>query len=83
MANPNIGQMVARVWDELSWELPSPFDESGARMADYMMHIRHSYRYWLDRIPRNIHGQEIPRITTVRHNLRRLGNIRLDPKRLR
>lgn len=44
---------------------------------------RVTYRQHLDRVRINFSGENIPRIAIVRDNLWRLGNIRLDPERLR
>ena len=82
MTHPNLGPFIAAVWEQLMHEMPDLLDEASERLYDDLSGHRKPYRYWLDRQPRNTFGELIPRIVTVRHNLRRLGNIRLDPNRL-
>lgn len=84
MTHPNMGNLVAAAWESVLRETPDPFRE-GNRMLYFDgcgRHSRPSYRHELDRIRVNCYGELIPRIVTVRHNLRLLGNIRLDPRRL-
>lgn len=80
MPNPNLGRLIVEAWETEMLESPAPF--IGERFMELFGGPRHSYRYWLDKQPRNFRGDLIPRIVTVRRNLRALGNIRLDPRRL-
>lgn len=80
MARPNLAQLVAEAWQ---WECENAPCHNGEWL--YYQLTREplpSYRERLDRQPRNCYGELIPRIRTVQYNLIRLGNIRLDPKRL-
>lgn len=82
MITPNLGRIVAEVWEETLRESPNPFDTCGIFNVILGLPVL-SYRERLDRQPYNIFGNLIPRIVTVRRHLRQLGNIRLDPARLR
>lgn len=81
MKQPNLGDIVARVWEEVLRETEDPFLAIGGFCN--IFENRTLYRTHLDRVKINAYGEVIPRIVTVRRNLRRLGNIRLDPSRLR
>lgn len=66
--------IVAAAWEEILVTTPDPFRTS--------LFNTWSYREQIDAPGINFAGHVIPRIWRVRHNLRRLGNIRLDPARL-
>lgn len=84
MTNPNIGNLVSQMWNEIIEETPDPFRNSMHYLYNHLTGIKGpTYQQRLDTIPVNFYGRPIPRIVTIRRNLQRLGNIRLDPKRLR
>ena len=72
----NYGRLIAEAWDLALVESPSPWDD----IRELLLGGRVSYRERLDRQPRNVHGDLIPRIVTVRRNLRRLGKPRHAPR---
>lgn len=81
MKTPNIGQVVADIWEQVLRETEDPYE------SDFLFYQLtglkpKTYRERLDRIRVNVYGEAIPRIVVVRQNLRYLGNIRLDPNRL-
>jgi len=77
MANANLASIVAEAWESTLRETPNPF------FTESDVFSRRSYRERLDRIRKNAYGDLIPRIVTVRRNLRfRLGAVRLNPARL-
>lgn len=70
----NMAALVADMWEEALRETP-------AVTHDWLVETvtglhRRSYRDRLDDLPRNCFGEVIPRIVTVRRNLRRLGTPR-------
>lgn len=67
--------LVAEIWDAALRETPDPL--SCDLFADGR---RLSYRQRLDRQPINFHGAIIPRIVTVRRNLRALGKPKRAPR---
>lgn len=75
MARANLSNLVVAVWEEMLLTSPDPF-------RNHHWGSRLSYRERLDAPGINYHGDVIPRIWRVRHNLIRLGNHRLDPSRL-
>lgn len=80
MANPYWSKVVAEAWEQTLDETPDVF--ASDILYALFMGKRILYRDYLDKQPRNWKGELIPRIVTVRRNLRRLGNIRLNPRRL-
>lgn len=77
--SPNISDIVAAAWDQMMRESPDPFrnhwfDEQFAGAP------RTTYRERLDRLPVNVYGDLIPRIVTVRRNLRALSKPRRPPR---
>lgn len=77
----NIAQLICDAWEQAERESPDPLRIPW--FEDLLFGRRRSYRDRLDAQPVNCYGESIPRIVTVRWNLRRLGPIRLDPARLR
>lgn len=76
----SIARIVAEAWEDALNEAPDPFSSTD---LFYMLGGRRwSYRERLDVQPKNWKQQPIPRIATVRRNLRALGNTRLDPSRM-
>jgi hypothetical protein len=65
-----LGDLVARVWEQELRESPA-FDREA--VLDLFGGPQRSYRERLDRQHRNHYGDLIPRIVTVRRNLRALG----------
>lgn len=65
--NPNVSHLIAQIWEDVvrdspdPWRNPSPLNDYGGM----------SYRERLDWQPLNYYGEKIPRIVTVRNNLRR------------
>lgn len=70
MANPNLATIVADAWETELRESPTPF--GGEFLLEAIGGPRRTYRERLDAQPRNYFGELIPRIVTVRRNLRRL-----------
>jgi hypothetical protein len=69
---------VAQIWEQVMRETPSPFAHDW--FSAFFGGPRLSYREQLDRQPTNAYGELIPRIVTVRRNLRALGNPRRAPR---
>jgi hypothetical protein len=65
----SLGQWVVDAWEETLRETP---DHSGEWLFERLTGERSTYRERLDRQPYNWYGELIPRIVTVRRNLRRL-----------
>lgn len=79
--NLNMGQIAAEVWEWMIRVTPDPYMDSYLYYA-LTGEPRPSYRALLDKQPRNYYGELIPRIDTVRLNLLRLRNTRLNPMRI-
>lgn len=79
MITHNLGSMVAAAWEDALRELPDPWRTSFLNPLFGLPRL--SYREALDQRQYNIYGEVIPRRVIVRRNLRRLGNIRLNPER--
>lgn len=71
MANPHLSQIIAAAWEEQLRETPDPFNN-----PDLFGGPRLTYRERLDQQPINCFGQLIPRIVTVRRNIRQTKNYR-------
>jgi hypothetical protein len=71
----SLAALVAETFEAMLRETPDVFDASD-------VFEQRTYRERLDRQWRNGYGELIPRIVTVRRNLRRLGTVRLNPARL-
>lgn len=69
----NISSLVAAAWEQALRESPNPLDTD-------VFGPRRTYRERLDLLPRNVYGELIPRIVTVRGNIRRLGKPRRAPR---
>lgn len=82
MAQPNIGQIISDVWDDLMRTTEDPFMSGYDIFAHLFGARRRTYREILDRTRRNHYGDVIPRIVTIRRNLMRLGPTRLSASRL-
>lgn len=84
MTKVMIGQLVADAWDHMLSVSEDPFKRHPyeSPLAELFGISRGTYRAWLHRKIINAYGQEVPRIAIVRENLRRLGNIRLNPARI-
>lgn len=67
----NLADVVADAWDQVLRETPDSFTSDA--LKELLGAPMSSYRARLDRQPRNFRGDLIPRIVTVRRNLRRLG----------
>lgn len=78
----NLSQIVADMWDEMLRENENPLTDSQGLMNALLGFPPMLWRDYLVRVQYNHYGNPIPRIVIVRRNLRRLGNIRLDPSRL-
>lgn len=75
MANHNTSQLVTQIWEQVMVESPDPF-----RNPNFLYGSQFSYRDKLDYQPVNYHGDTIPRIVTVRRNLRLLGKPTRKPR---
>lgn len=77
----NLGQIVADAFEHVLQTTEDPFRS----FSFYDLWTGHHtpYRAYLDRQIVNGFGNVVPRIETVKNNLRRLGPTRLDPRRLR
>ncbi len=75
----NIADIVVAAWDRALRESPDPFDDIYA-LYPILGYTPPSYRERLDRLPRNCFGDIIPRIVTVKRNIRLLGKPRHPPK---
>lgn len=80
MANPNLGDIIAKAWDQELRTSPDPFD-TDAFNGMFGLPYR-TYQQRLDRQRRNSYGDLIPRIDTVRRNLRLLNDPHLPASRL-
>ena len=67
----NLAKSISDALDASFEETPDPF--SSTWLLDQWHGIRRTYREYLDEQPRNWRGVLIPRIVTVRRNLRSLG----------
>lgn len=76
---PNLAGIVADAWDMALRESPDPFARCYVLNPLLGMPVP-SYREQLDEQPRNGFGDLIPRIVTVRRNLRRLGKPARAPR---
>ncbi len=87
MARANLAVLVADAWREEVEEGPDPFQESGEWLFERLRGVKpRPYGEQLVRKmtqARTYKGDVIPHIRMVRRNLSLLGNIRLDPARLR
>lgn len=69
----NLAQIMADVYEQHLRETPDPFRHDNIFAMKFSdMFPPKTYREILDEQPRNYYGQLIPRIVTVRRNLRRL-----------
>lgn len=64
----SLASMVADAWDQTLRESPDPFTEASWGYGWFGTPKR-TYRERLDRQRRNVYGDLIPRIATVRRNL--------------
>jgi hypothetical protein len=71
----SVADMVVGAWEQALRETPAMSFES-----EWFPIRRISRRAWLDRQPRNVYGEVIPRITIVRNNIRRLGKPKIAPR---
>lgn len=71
----SLAQLVVEAWERTLEETPDPFLN-----AWWIDGSRLTYREELDRQPVNYKGQLIPRIVTVRRNLRALGKPHRPPR---
>lgn len=78
--NPNLGRLVAQIWEDVLRESPDPFE--GINLFNLFSPNTRSYRELLDYQRHNCFGELIPRIVTVRRNIRRLGDPHLPPSRI-
>jgi hypothetical protein len=74
----NFADIWAQVMDTTPWD-----GDACYIFAEMLGYPRLNYRQRLDRPRQNFRGGVIPRISIVRNNLRALGSVRMDPRRLR
>ena len=74
----SIAEVVAEAWAVAMRECPNPFATTDQFFT--WERLRRSYREQLDEQPRNVYGDLIPRIVTVRRNLWKLGKPRRAPR---
>lgn len=74
----SMSSLVASAWAQAIEESPNPWDSTWG--MGLFGEPRRTYRERLDRQPRNAHGDLIPRIVTVRRNLRALGKPQRAPR---
>ncbi len=76
MPHPNLGALIARVWGEVQEEYLRETEPAGRWFDDVFAEMlyggrrQRTYRERLDRVQRNHYGEVIPRIVTVRRNIR-------------
>jgi hypothetical protein len=76
----SLGQIVA---ESYAWVLDRAPWQSNHLLLEMLEGHRSTYRERLDRQPTNFSGRTLSRREMVDWNLQRLGNIRMDPTRLR
>lgn len=79
----SLGHIVSDAWEREILEREDPFRSMLLVNLLSPQDKQWTHQQYLDRPIINVLGNVVPRIVTVRRNLRRLGNIRLDPRRLR
>ena len=81
----SIGHIMAEAWEHETRTSEDPFNRPirATPFAEMFGYRPFTYREELDRVKINSLGEPIPRITLVKKNLCQLGNIRMDPARLR
>lgn len=72
----NLGRLMADLWEQELRETPDPFDGSDILFRMMTGAPPLSYREQLDRRQHNCYGELIPRIVTVRRNLRAMKGYR-------
>lgn len=70
MVAPDMSQIIADAWESVLRETPDPFRDSWID-EEFGLIPRRTYQQRLDAQPVNFFGEPIPRIVTVRRNLRR------------
>jgi len=75
----SFGDVVLRAWEQAKRENPDPFREP-SYLLEFFGGPRRSYRERLHWQRRNGYGELIPRIVTVRQNLRALGKPKRAPR---
>jgi len=79
MRELNLSRIICEAWEETCRDTPGAFNNPTINFFGPQW----SYRYLLDRQPVNCYGDLIPRIITVRRNLRcKAGPLRMNPDRL-
>lgn len=71
MAIANMARLLSEAWDREIRETPDPFRHDNVFTGRFNAPMP-TYRERLDEQPRNFYGDLIPRIVTVRRNLRRV-----------
>lgn len=71
----NLGRLIADLWEQELRETPDPFNNC-TFLSEMLGGPRLSYRERLDRQRVNSYGELIPRIVTVRRNLREMKGYR-------
>lgn len=69
----SLAQLISDVWEQELRETPDPFDDTSGMLNALFGLPRLTYRERLDKQHRNSFGELIPRIATVRRNLRSLA----------
>lgn len=83
MAHPNLGVMLVDIWETMLRETEDPFADSAGVLSALLGGPQKSYRDVLDRTRINHFGEVIPRIATVRRNIRfTLADPKLPASRL-
>ena len=74
----NLASVIVHAWEDSLRDAP---DDAGIWLFDMLCgRPKRTYRARLDHQPRILYGDLIPRITTVRGNLRLLGKPRRAPR---